>query len=106
MEPHSLEFDPRTHRKTCKRYNDVGHAHALTFSCFRRQPFFSSDRSRTWMIEALQRSRERHVLHIWAYVIMPEHVHVVLWPTQPQYEISAILKTMKQSVHMQAIPFV
>ena len=27
-----------SHRKTCKRYNTPGDAHALTFSCFRRQP--------------------------------------------------------------------
>jgi len=32
--------------KRCRRLNEPGHAHALTFSCFRRQPFLSKDRSR------------------------------------------------------------
>ena len=29
--------EPPKKRKTCRRYNDLGHAHYLTFSCFRRQ---------------------------------------------------------------------
>ena len=40
-----------SHCKTCKRYNTPGHAHALTFSCYRRQAFLSRDGSRQWLIE-------------------------------------------------------
>ncbi|QDU36848.1 hypothetical protein Mal4_11480 [Maioricimonas rarisocia] len=29
---------------------------------------------------------------------MPEHVHVLIWPRRHEYSISAILKTLKQSV--------
>lgn len=93
-------------RKTCKRWNDAGHAHALTFSCFHGQPFLSKDRSRQWMIDGIQRAREQHDFHLWAYVIMPEHVHVLLWPMQYDYSISAILSTMKQSVSKRALIFV
>jgi hypothetical protein len=57
-------------RKTCKRYNVPGHAHFLTFSCFRRRPFLARDRSRGWMIDAIALARERHGLHLWAWVIM------------------------------------
>ena len=32
-------------RKTCKRYNNPGEAHALTFSCFRRQTFLGKDKA-------------------------------------------------------------
>ena len=60
-------------RKTCKRYDIPGDAHALTFSCFHGQPFLSKDRTRTWLVEALDRARSKHSFHIWAYVIMPEH---------------------------------
>jgi hypothetical protein len=34
------------HRKTCQRFNDPGHAHRLTFFCYRRQPFLTADRRR------------------------------------------------------------
>ena len=85
-------------RKTCKSFNDPGHAHALTFSCFHRQAFLSKDRSRGWLTEALDRARERHRFHIWAYVIMPEHAHLLVWPTEPTSDISDILNSIKQSV--------
>jgi REP element-mobilizing transposase RayT len=71
------------YRKLSPRYNDAGHTHALMFSCFRRQPFLSKDRSRQWMVDAIQRARETHRFHLWAWVIMPEHVHLLICPTTP-----------------------
>jgi REP-associated tyrosine transposase len=94
------------HRKTCRRYNDPGHAHALTFSCYRRQPFLSKDGSRRWLIEAIERARVKHGFHIWAYVVMPEHAHLLLWPTGPDYDISEILRSIKQSVANKALTYV
>ena len=96
---------PQRH-KTCRRYNDVGHAHFLTFSCFRRQPLLSRDRSRQWMLESIDRARKRHDFHLWSYVIMPEHVHLLIWPARSEYSISAILKSLKQSVARRALTFV
>jgi len=95
----------RNHRKTCRRFNDAGHAHELTFSCFKRQPLLDKNRSRLWMIDAIARARELHRFHLWAYVIMPEHVHLLLWPTRDNYSISEILKSLKQSVSRKAILF-
>jgi putative transposase len=93
-------------RKTCRRYNEPGHAHALTFTCFHGQAFLSKDRSRLWTIDAIDKAREKHRFHLWAYVIMPEHVHLLIWPTTPGYSISAILKSIKQSVARSAITYV
>ena len=93
-------------RKTCQRYNISGDAHALTFSCFRRQEFLSKDRSRQWLIDGIDRAREKHHFHIWAYVIMPEHAHLLLWPTEKQYDISDILNSIKQSVAKRALTYV
>ncbi|MCA9073804.1 MAG: transposase [Planctomycetaceae bacterium] len=94
------------HRKTCRRFNDAGHAHFLTFSCFRRQPFLSKERSCLWMLDAINRARDTHAFDLWAYVLMPEHVHLLIWPTQETYSISAILKSLKQSVARRALTFV
>jgi putative transposase len=102
----STTGQPLPHRKICKRYNVAGHAHALTFSCFRRQTFLSKDRSRQWLAEAVQRAREMHSLHVWAYVIMPEHAHLLIWPTRAEYDISAILNSIKQSVVQKVLLFV
>jgi putative transposase len=94
------------HRKTCKRYNSPGDAHALTFSCFQRQPFLSKDNSRQWLIQAIDRARNKLRFHLWAYVIMPEHAHVLVWPTTLDYDISDVLSSIKQSVAKRALVFV
>src|SRR4051794_34137238 len=93
-------------RKTCKRYDIPGHAHYLTFSCFRRRPFLNRDRTRGWLIDAIRLARERHRLDLWAWVIMPEHAHLLLCPRDTDYAISRILSTLKQSVSKRAILFV
>jgi putative transposase len=90
------------YRKQCKRYDVEGDAHCLTFSCFHRLPLFSKTRSCQWMRDALQLGREIRRYDLWAYVIMPEHVHVVLWP-HPGVMISQILTTIKQSVAKRAL---
>ena len=93
-------------RKKCKRYNQPGHAHALTFSCFHRRPYLSKDRSRQWLVDAIDRARLLHRYHVWAYVMMPEHAHLLVWPTEPTYDISAFLNSVKQSVSKRALSWV
>jgi putative transposase len=95
-----------TIRKTCKRYNDPGHAHYLTFSCFQRRGFLSRDRTRRWMIDAISLARDKHHFDLWAWAIMPEHVHLLICPRQTDYDISAVLSTVKQSVSKRAVLFV
>jgi putative transposase len=58
------------------------------------------------MIDAIELARSRHKLHLWAYVIMPEHVHLVFWPTTPDYSVSSILTTLKQSAAKRALRYV
>ncbi|MCG3136915.1 MAG: hypothetical protein HJJLKODD_00753 [Phycisphaerae bacterium] len=93
-------------RKTCRRINEPGDAHMLTFSCYRGQSFLSKRRTADWMIEAIQRARCKHAFDLWAYVIMPNHVHLLIYPSTEPYSISAMLKTMKLSVANRAISYV
>jgi putative transposase len=95
-----------TKLKRCKRYNEPGHAHELTFSCFQRQAFLTSDRARLWFVDAIKMARKRHSFHLWAYVIMPEHAHILLWPTRSTYDIGSILSTIKLPVTRRAQNFV
>ncbi len=90
------------HRKKCKRYNVPGHAHALTFTCKDRQPLLETDSARQLFVEALAAARETRDFHLWAYAIMPEHVHVLLWPRQKDYSISEILRAIKRPMSFRA----
>ena len=94
------------HRKSCHRWNTPWHAHELTFSCYRRRPFLSADRTRMLFVSAVDQARARLGFHVWAYVIMPEHVHLLVWPGKEDYSISQILKSIKQSVARRAIGWI
>jgi len=67
-----------TKLKKCKRYSIDGHAHELTFSCFHRRQFLRSDRACNWLARAISNAREKHLFHIWAYVFMPTHAHLLI----------------------------
>jgi putative transposase len=93
-----------TVRKTRRTINQPGHAHELTFSCHDRLPLLSKDRSRQWLIDSLRTARQRHGFSLWAYVIMPEHVHVLLLPADTS-TIESILQSIKLGVSRRAMSF-
>jgi putative transposase len=92
-------------RKCCHRYNDPGHAHELTFSCYRSLPMLSRDRTRGWLVQELDRARRQTPFDLWAYVIMPEHVHILLYSRKAEYDISRILWRIKRPVGLKAITY-
>jgi putative transposase len=69
----------RVHRKS---WDVDWQAHSLTFSCYGRQPFFSGHHAPNWFLETLGEARDAGLFDLWAYVIMPEHVHLVLLPAE------------------------
>lgn len=85
-------------RKTRQAWNEPGHAHFLTYSCYRRLPLLSRDVPRLWIVDAFERTREELDVALWAYVIMPEHVHVLVHPRTTHYEMRRILVLLKQPV--------
>lgn len=92
----------QSHRKRCKRWDIPFDVHHLTFSCFRRQPFLQGQRACRWFIDALAAARIKHPFALMAYVIMPEHVHLVILPREGT-TISAVLKSVKLPVARKAL---
>lgn len=97
---------PQPIRKRCHRYNIPGHAHELTFSCYKRRPFLQTDRARRYLADSLLIAKTRLRFDLWAYVIMPEHVHLLICPLEAECSISRILQAGKQSVSRRALRFV
>ena len=89
---------PEGWRKRNKKYNIEGHAHFLTFSCYRRLPLLTNDLWRKWLAEAVRRTCDQYRVAVWAYVFMPEHVHLLLKPRLAQYDLARIEQVMKLSV--------
>jgi REP-associated tyrosine transposase len=99
------DFLAEKHRKTVRHFDLPHHAHFLTFSCYRRLPLLSRDRTRRWLIEAIERSRQKYRFDIWAWVIMPEHVHLLIYPRDATYSTAAILSATKRPVGERAIAY-
>jgi putative transposase len=61
-----------------KRYQTEGSCHFITFSCYRRLPYLVDDHARILFEETLETLRQRHGFYLFGYVLMPEHVHLLL----------------------------
>ena len=85
--------------------NEPYHAHSLTFTCYHRFPFLKAERTCVWLAEAINQARRDLDFSLWAYVFMPEHVHMIVWPRQVKYNISDIRKAIKAPVASQAIQY-
>ena len=92
----------RRHRQN---FNDPGHAHELTFSCYQGFPFLQAERTCLWLAEAIDAARETYAFDLWAYVFMPNHAHLIIRPREADYDVAAIRKAIKAPVGRQAIRF-
>ena len=89
------------HRKRVKHYHQPGDFHELTFSCYRRLPLLTNDLWRKWLAEAIDEAAEAREFHLNAFVFMPEHVHLLIWPTWSDTtaeDISTFLAAVKRPV--------
>ena len=88
---------------TRRNLNVPGHAHELTFTCYRRYPFLTADRTCRWLSEAVDQACGELDYDLWAYVFMPEHVHLIVNPRLPRYDIAAFRRQVKEPVGRRAI---
>lgn len=96
---------PLHDRPRRRRYNRAGDAHELTFSCFRRFQFLRSERTCQWLADSIADARVRHDFALWAYVFMPEHVHMVVYPRRPSCDIADVKQAVKEPVGRTAVRF-
>ena len=65
-------------RNPLRRYYGRGDLHFVTFSCYRRRPFLGTRRARDHFVKILNQVRSRYGFQLVGYVVMPEHVHLLL----------------------------
>jgi putative transposase len=92
-------------QKLCKRYDIAEDSHFLTFSCFHNQPFLKRDRCCQWLADSIIKAQEEKLFDLWAYVFMPNHVHLILWPHEG-VGISRILSKIKLPVNRRAVAWI
>ena len=90
-------METQAHRKRVRTYNVPGHLHFLTFSCYRRMPLLSNETWLGWLGAAVRTACQDFDFALWAYVFMPEHVHLLVKPRKVLYDVSKFRKSLKQS---------
>jgi putative transposase len=79
------------------RYQHCGNMHFLTFSCYRRLPYLASLEARNLFEDALERIRKKYKFIVAGYVVMPEHVHLLV--NEPaRSSLDRAIKSIKLSV--------
>jgi putative transposase len=86
-----------------RRYQNLGTLHFITFSCYRRQPFLNLAPARRVFVDTLERVRNWYGLCVWGYVVMPEHVHLLV--SEPERSSLAVaIQMLKQITAKTLLP--
>jgi putative transposase len=82
------------------RYQQTGDLHHVTFSCYHRLPYLASAEARDLFELSLETMRARYGFFVTAYVVMPEHVHLLV--SEPEEGLlAAAVQALKLSVAVQ-----
>jgi putative transposase len=80
-----------------KRYQQSRDLHFITFSCYGRQPLLGSASAKMLFQRALEQTRRQYGFWVTGYVVMPEHVHLLV--SEPERAtLARALQATKQSV--------
>ena len=85
-----------------KRYQKSRQTHFVTFCCYRRRQLFAFVESNNIFESALERVRRSYGLYVYGYVVMPEHIHLLV--SEPaKGTLADALKSLKQGVSRRLI---
>ena len=78
-----------------KRYYGEDHLHFLTWTCYHRQRWLGEPRRRDLFLHILEEARRRYRFVLVGYVVMPEHVHLLI--SEPEEGTpSTVMQVVKQ----------
>jgi putative transposase len=83
-----------------QRFQGTGDFHFVTFSCHNRLPYLCTPQPCGAFERSLEAVRRRYVLFVFGYVIMPEHVHLLV--SEPRRgKLDRAIQALKTSVSKQ-----
>jgi len=80
-----------------KKYNEPGNSHFVTFKTYQNYPFFKEEKCCLILLEELNFYRNKMGLQIYGYVILPDHVHCIIYFEDTKLTISKIIQSIKGS---------
>lgn len=94
--PRNLWSQDVTKYKTVRHFHEPGDLHELTFSCYVRRPWFLNESRCAALSECIDAAFREQSFHLVAFVIMPEHVHLLVEPRKAKPDIGLLLARIKQ----------
>lgn len=83
------------------RFQESGQSHFVTFSCYRRQPYFATPELCDLFGVRVEDMRRRFAMYVYGYVVMPEHVHLLL-SEPPRAKLAEAIHFLKLSFSKRA----
>lgn len=83
------------HRKMIKHVHEKGDFHELTFSCYQRRPLLTNE---SWLHElskSIDQAGCEEQFQLMAFVYMPEHVHLLVFPLEDEPAFGRYLAKIK-----------
>jgi putative transposase len=80
-----------------RRYQQEGDDHFITFSCHDRKPYLTTPSARDTFLKSLESARKKYNFQVLGYVIMPEHVHLLVSESREK-PLATALQAIKLSV--------
>src|SRR5947209_4955192 len=90
-----MDREPK-HVKTVRHFDLPGHAHELTFSCYQRWPLLADHRYKAMFSHSVSQAVVRQRFQLLAFVFMPEHVHLLVFPRASKTSVASLLSAMKR----------
>jgi putative transposase len=79
-----------------KRFYGAGHLHFITCSCYQRRPVLETEKRRDLFLAVLEQVRKRYRFVVVGYVVMPEHIHLLISEPQEQEKTpSTVMQALK-----------
>jgi putative transposase len=82
--------------KRLHRYYGAGYLHFITTSCYQRKLLLGTARARDLFLEMLEQVRRRFRFVVVGYVVMPEHVHLLIGEPE-RANPSVVMQALKES---------
>jgi len=78
------------------RLQQTGHSHFITFTCYRRMEHLTNSQACSVVLRALENTRRRYGLRVYGFVLMPEHIHLLLSEPE-QGTLARALQSLKSA---------
>ncbi|HQY89407.1 MAG TPA: transposase, partial [Tepidisphaeraceae bacterium] len=95
--------DRPMHRRQMKRHNVSGAARFLTFSCYQQLPLFKNDKVKDHFVDRFRNTVHRFNIEVFAWVIMPEHVHMIVCDDSDSITMTRLTHALKRPFALEVL---